>query len=274
VAASRQSRAVGVTTRLLATARYKALAELRRRPAALSEGENEGIADPADDPEVALQAKHRGEILRRCLGQLSREHREIIDLVYYHEKSVQEVAGIVGIPSNTVKTRVLCAAGRPSRWRQGNVKQRHKRVETEHARSSAHDAYDVSSSEPPPRRQRSPYAPSPTPPIQLDPAALRPRPQLLVGALARAADDLADLALGNRHLALRPGPVLILRQLEQGLRQPGRQVQERHVLHLLAGAAQPRAEDLDELDGHVGMVAEERYEVAPSMTMSRNRTSR
>ena len=61
-----------------------------------------------------MQAKHRGEILRRCLGQLSREHREIIDLVYYHEKSVQEVAGIVGIPSNTVKTRMFYARQRLS----------------------------------------------------------------------------------------------------------------------------------------------------------------
>ena len=37
------------------------------------------------------------------------EHREIIDLVYYHEKSVQEVAKIVGIPENTVKTRMFYA---------------------------------------------------------------------------------------------------------------------------------------------------------------------
>jgi RNA polymerase sigma-70 factor (ECF subfamily) len=35
------------------------------------------------------------------------EHREIIDLVYYHEKSVEEVAKIVGIPENTVKTRMF-----------------------------------------------------------------------------------------------------------------------------------------------------------------------
>jgi len=40
---------------------------------------------------------------------LSSEHREIIDLVYYHEKSVQEVAKIVGIPENTVKTRMFYA---------------------------------------------------------------------------------------------------------------------------------------------------------------------
>ena len=40
---------------------------------------------------------------------LSAEHREIIDLVYYHEKSVEEVAEIVGIPEATVKTRMFYA---------------------------------------------------------------------------------------------------------------------------------------------------------------------
>jgi len=94
----------------LAIARYKALAELRRRPqeASSDEGGPE-ISDPADTPEVAFEIKHRGEILRRCLGRLSREHREVIDLVYYHEKSVQEVAEIIGIRGNTVKTRMFYA---------------------------------------------------------------------------------------------------------------------------------------------------------------------
>jgi RNA polymerase sigma-70 factor, ECF subfamily len=98
-----------VTTWLLAIARYKALAELRRRPEASSDEANVDTSDPADNPEAAFEIKHRGEILRRCLTRLSREHREIIDLVYYHEKSVQEVAEIVGIPGNTVKTRMFYA---------------------------------------------------------------------------------------------------------------------------------------------------------------------
>jgi RNA polymerase sigma-70 factor, ECF subfamily len=97
------------TTWLLAIARYKALGELRRRSEASSEEANVDAIDPAADPEAAFQIKHRGEILRRCLTRLSREHREIIDLVYYHEKSVQEVAQIVGIPRNTVKTRMFYA---------------------------------------------------------------------------------------------------------------------------------------------------------------------
>jgi RNA polymerase sigma-70 factor, ECF subfamily len=43
------------------------------------------------------------------LTLLTAEHREIIDLVYYHEKSVEEVAEIVGIPEATVKTRMFYA---------------------------------------------------------------------------------------------------------------------------------------------------------------------
>src|SRR4029077_6160172 len=90
--------------------RYKALAELRRRPqAAPSDEDGRDVSDTADTPEIPLGSKPRGEILRQCLARLSREHREGIDLVYYHEKSVQEVAEITGIRGNTVKTRMFYA---------------------------------------------------------------------------------------------------------------------------------------------------------------------
>ena len=39
-----------------------------------------------------MQKKHRGELLRDALTELSPEHREIIDLVYYHEKSMDDAA--------------------------------------------------------------------------------------------------------------------------------------------------------------------------------------
>jgi RNA polymerase sigma-70 factor (ECF subfamily) len=58
---------------------------------------------------VAVTKKDTGAALRKCLSALSTEHREIIDLVYYHEKSVEEVAKIVDIPENTVKTRLFYA---------------------------------------------------------------------------------------------------------------------------------------------------------------------
>jgi RNA polymerase sigma-70 factor (ECF subfamily) len=97
------------STWLLAIARNKTLTELRRRHDVPDDGKDTETADPADDPEVTYAVKRRGEILRKCLTRLSREHREIIDLVYYHEKSVQEVAEIMDIPRNTVKTRMFYA---------------------------------------------------------------------------------------------------------------------------------------------------------------------
>jgi len=102
-----------VSTWLLAIARFKALSALRRRPdEELDEETAEAIEDPSDDPEVALDKKDKSAAIRKCLEKLSAEHREIIDLVYYHEKSVEEVAQIVGIPENTVKTRMFYARKR------------------------------------------------------------------------------------------------------------------------------------------------------------------
>jgi RNA polymerase sigma-70 factor, ECF subfamily len=99
-----------VSTWLLAIARNKALSARRRRPhAELDDTIAATLADPGDDPEVALQEKNRAELLRRSLARLSPEHGEVIDLVYYHGKSVREVADIVGVPEATVKTRMFYA---------------------------------------------------------------------------------------------------------------------------------------------------------------------
>jgi RNA polymerase sigma-70 factor (ECF subfamily) len=102
-----------VSTWLLAIARYKALSARRRRPdAGLDEKIASKVVDPADDPEVVLQKKARAELLRHSLARLSPEHGEVIDLVYFHGKSVKEVAEIIGIATATVKTRMFYARKR------------------------------------------------------------------------------------------------------------------------------------------------------------------
>ena len=99
-----------VSTWLIGIARFKALSARRRRTEAeLDDEAADAIEDHSDDPEVVLQKKDKGDALRQCLNGLSAEHREIVDLVYYHEKSVEEVAEIVGIPQSTVKTRMFYA---------------------------------------------------------------------------------------------------------------------------------------------------------------------
>ncbi len=99
-----------VSTWLLAIARYKALSALRRRTdERLDDRMAATIADTADDPETVMHTKDRNAIVQKCLTRLSPAHREVIDLVYYHEKSVDEVARIVGVPAATVKTRMFYA---------------------------------------------------------------------------------------------------------------------------------------------------------------------
>jgi len=99
-----------VSTWLLAIARYKTLSARRRRiDAELDEEVPVIIADPADNPELVLQKKNQTELVRHSLARLSPEHGEVIDLVYYHGKSVREVAEIVGVAAATVKTRMFYA---------------------------------------------------------------------------------------------------------------------------------------------------------------------
>jgi RNA polymerase sigma-70 factor, ECF subfamily len=99
-----------VSTWLLAIARYKALSALRRRSDEhLDDQMAASIEDTADSPETVVNTKDRATIIQKCLTQLSPAHREVIDLVYYHEKSVDEVAQIVGVPAATVKTRMFYA---------------------------------------------------------------------------------------------------------------------------------------------------------------------
>jgi len=99
-----------VSTWLLAITRFKALSALRnKKDAELDDKTAAAIEDTAGDPGAMIARKDTGKVLRNCLARLSRDHREIVDLVYYHEKSVEEVARIVGIPENTVKTRLFDA---------------------------------------------------------------------------------------------------------------------------------------------------------------------
>jgi RNA polymerase sigma-70 factor, ECF subfamily len=105
-----------VSTWILSIARFKALTALGRRPdSQLDEAASEMIADSAETPEQTVLHTDRDAQLRSCIAQMSREHREVIDLVYYHEKSVEEIAEIIQLPKNTVKTRTFYARKRLAR---------------------------------------------------------------------------------------------------------------------------------------------------------------
>ena len=102
-----------VSTWILSIARFKALSAIhRRRDTELDEMAMELIEDSADTPEEVVLNRDRSAQLRICLAQMSRDHREILDLVYYQGNTIEEVAEVIQIPKSTVKTRMFYARKR------------------------------------------------------------------------------------------------------------------------------------------------------------------
>jgi RNA polymerase sigma-70 factor (ECF subfamily) len=105
-----------VSTWLCGIARHKALTALQTvSPTCHDDEVMLTVCDPAPGPEAELRAKDKVAALRRALEALSHEHRQIIDLIYYRGKSIKEIADMLGIGLNTVKTRAFYARRRLAR---------------------------------------------------------------------------------------------------------------------------------------------------------------
>jgi RNA polymerase sigma-70 factor (ECF subfamily) len=102
-----------VGTWAFSIAHHRAVSRFRkRRESALDEEHAATIADDAPTPDQRAQALGMSRLLARLIEELSFEHREIINLAYYQEFSVQEIADALGVPPNTVKTRMFYARRR------------------------------------------------------------------------------------------------------------------------------------------------------------------
>jgi RNA polymerase sigma-70 factor (ECF subfamily) len=99
-----------VSTWLLGIARFKALSALRKKKEDWIDDEDAArVPDDADTPEVSVMKGDKAAALKRMVGALPEEHRTVIDLAYYHGKSVTEIGEILSIPVATVKTRMFYA---------------------------------------------------------------------------------------------------------------------------------------------------------------------
>lgn len=98
-------------TWMLSIAHNKAMSALRKRTEVLGVVEEAGrnLVAEDDTPDVAVQKQDKSAKIRACIDELSADHRTILDLVYYQEQSVAEVAEVLGIPEATVKTRMFYA---------------------------------------------------------------------------------------------------------------------------------------------------------------------
>jgi RNA polymerase sigma-70 factor, ECF subfamily len=59
-----------------------------------------------DDVTETVEASLEAERVRRCLDTLTKRQRESVTLAYYHGYTYAEVAGLLGLPAGTVKTRM------------------------------------------------------------------------------------------------------------------------------------------------------------------------
>ncbi|PLW78733.1 sigma-70 family RNA polymerase sigma factor [Cohaesibacter celericrescens] len=99
-----------VSSWIISIGRNKAISLLRKRSdAELDDDYASGLEDDSDTPEVTTLKQDKAAAMRTCINKLSAEHREVIDLVYYQEKAIKEIAVILSVPENTVKTRVFHA---------------------------------------------------------------------------------------------------------------------------------------------------------------------
>jgi len=95
-----------VTTWIMAIARNLAMNELRKSKY------HENIDNFPNLPsDTILDPEHfdKQRILKEAMLRLSMKHREILDLIFFHEMTYPEVSEILNIPISTVKTRVFYA---------------------------------------------------------------------------------------------------------------------------------------------------------------------
>jgi RNA polymerase sigma-70 factor, ECF subfamily len=95
-------------------ARNKAIDWLRKQREVSLSGDAQDalfnqIPDMAKSQLEVLESTSDAHELRLALTQLSDEHREVVWLCYFEDKSVSEIARIVECPENTVKTRLFYA---------------------------------------------------------------------------------------------------------------------------------------------------------------------
>ena len=99
-----------VTTWLTAISYNKSISYLRKRKEAqMGDGQAEAMVDDADSPQTELMKGDKGDKIRSAISKLSKQHAAVIDLAYYHEMSINEIAEVLDVPANTIKTRLFHA---------------------------------------------------------------------------------------------------------------------------------------------------------------------
>ena len=96
-----------VTTWIFGIARNLAMNELRKMRFHENIDDHDNISDIDDIPDLGQFDRKR--IIQDAMLRISFKHREVLDLVFFHEMHYQEISEILRVSVNTVKTRVFYA---------------------------------------------------------------------------------------------------------------------------------------------------------------------
>lgn len=96
-----------VKTWIFGIARNLAFNEMRREKIRRTQDLNETLGD--EKTQRAYQDFAQQQHVQKAMSKVSVKHSEILDLVFYHDLSYQEISQLLNIPENTVKTRVYYA---------------------------------------------------------------------------------------------------------------------------------------------------------------------
>ena len=112
------------STWIFAIAYRKALRALRGQDEPLEDKSAEMRPSLEPGPEQELSHRQAQAELQSAIGELSADHRAVVDLTYFHDAGYREIAEILDCPVGTVKTRMHHArrhlkamlAGRLTDW--------------------------------------------------------------------------------------------------------------------------------------------------------------
>ena len=67
----------------------------------------QSLLDPAPTAGEGVESGERATLVRAALAKLKAHYRDVLFLVYVEGLKIEEVAGVLGLPQGTVKTRLM-----------------------------------------------------------------------------------------------------------------------------------------------------------------------
>lgn len=101
-----------VSTWIIGIARNLSLKDFRKNKRYLYYENLDPLLETDNVTDNEIESRNRKNVLKEALAKLGPKYQEVLDLFFYHQMSYREIAEMIEIPINTVKTRIYYAKDR------------------------------------------------------------------------------------------------------------------------------------------------------------------